>query len=472
MFAAAFIIIPVLLLATFLIFKIKKGKNPQHSSSDAEKPEAEQSGDANAKEKKKKNDPILESLRKHAAKHPSNPVALQQYATACFEAKHYQEAFDAYTSVINLTDRMDAGHVPSSIDVRRCRIRKGLSAVHIRKYDEAFNVISGVFAAKKELDGELLWGLGVCEYYRKKYDRAVHYLTFVIKGFPDNVEAYRYLGMSYYKMNRFTETANILQQILGWATKNDDKELIFVLADAYYHSGKKDQALKLFRYLRSDPTYGPAACLASGNINAEENRYPFAIADFETGLSHANMRTELMLDLKYSLAQAHVANKDLRKAMELFQQVRAVNPSFKAVSQEIQKYGEKAASAHIITFLKGTVPEFTILVRNLLPLYFGKVKVKIDNIITESSTYADVTGTVRKNNHEEEMIQIRFYRTEATVSEKDLRDLYQKMKANHAERGYCFTLSTFSPECYEFIEHRLIDLCGKDILMGLLVKIP
>ncbi len=471
MFVAAFVIIPILLAAAFIFFRVRKIKN-EHSDTGSESPQADQANNSSLKDKKKKYDPVLESLRKHAAKHSSNPVALQQYATACFEAEQYQEAFNAYSAVINLTDRMDAGHVPSSIDVRRCRIRKGLSAVHIRKYDEAFNVISGVFAAKKELDGELLWGLGVCEYYRKKYDRAVHYLTFVIKGFPDNVEAYRYLGMSYYKMNRFTETANILQHILGWATKNDDKELIFVLAESYYHSGKKDQALKLFRYLRSDPTYGPAACLASGNINAEENRYPLAIADFETGLSHANMRTELMLDLKYSLAQAHVANKDLRKAMELFQQVRAVNPSFKAVSQEIQKYGEKAASTHIITFLKGTVPEFTILVRNLLPLYFGKVKVKVDNIITESSVYADVIGIVRKNNHEEETIQIRFYRTEATVSERDLRDLYQKMKTNHAERGYCFTLSTFAPECYEFIEHRLIDLCGKDILMGLLVKIP
>lgn len=421
---------------------------------------------------KKKHNPALEALRKYASKHSSNPVSVQQYATACFEAENYQAAFDAYSDVLKLTDRMNPEHVPSNVDVRRCRIRKGLCAIHIRKYDDAFKIISDVFAAKKELDGELLWALGVCEYYRKKYDRAAHYLTFVIKGFPDNIEAYRYLGMSYYKMNRYTETSNVLQQILAHATKAEDKELIFVLADAYHHSGKKDNALKLFRYLRTDPTYGPAACLSSGSINAAEGRYALAIADFETGLSHANMRTELMLDLKYSLAQTCIQNKDLRKAMELFQQVRAVNPSFKSVSQEIQKYGEKAASVHIITYLKSSVPEFTVLIRKFLPLYFGKTKVQINNIIADNSIFADVLALARTGNQDEEILQIRFYRTEATITEVQLRELYQSMKSNHAERGYCFTIATFSPEAHEFVEHRLIDLCGKDSMMSLFSKIP
>ncbi|MGL4525070.1 MAG: tetratricopeptide repeat protein [Spirochaetia bacterium] len=458
-------LIPIVLGILFFLNKRRKG------GSSSTTPATPSEGPPDAI-KKPKHNPMIEGLRRHAAKNPSNPTILQQFAVACYEDERYQDSFDAYTALINLTDKMNPESVPSGIDVRRCRIRKGISAIHIRKYDEAFRVISDVFAAKKELDGELLWGLGVCEYYRKKYDRAAHYLTFVIKGFPDNTEAYRYLGMSYYKMNRYTETANILQHILAKATKDDDKELIFTLADAYYRSGNRTHALKLFRYLREDPTYGPTACLSSGKINTEEGRFPLAITDFETGLGHANMRTELMLDLKYSLAQAFVNNKDLRKAMELFQQVRAVNPSFKNVSQEIQRYGEKASSVHVITYLKGTSNEFVELATKILTLYFGKTKFSIDKSQAENSAFTDIVGIMKKGKHEESIVQVRFYRTEATLSEAHMRDLYLKMKANHAERGYCFTIGGFEPQVDDFVEHRLIDLCSKEILMGLLVKIP
>jgi tetratricopeptide (TPR) repeat protein len=457
------LVIIILIVVVILALFVSINRNIQKKRTDKKSvPDNNQQLESN------RNKALIEAAKKRLQANANDAEALQIIARIYYNEKNFGEAAKYYSSLISLVQDNPSLHT-DNIDLYQARVNFGLASLQLKKYENARQALTAAFAARKEINSELLTGLGEAEYQRKNYDKAIYYLQIVLKTFPENNDARKYLGLSYYKQRKFPEAAALLRQVLPQEGQN--KELVFALANSYNESGKTENALKLFMHLVPDPTYGPASALFAGSILMNMHKNDEAGNIFTVGLKHGNMRTELLLELKHRLATVYLKQNKMEQALALLQEIRSVNPSFKNVSKEIQRYSELVSNKNYNIYLRAATPEFISLCRKCLPFFYSKAKIKVMNIYSDRSDYLDIVAEV-KTARWEDSILCRFFRSEELIiDERQLRDVYQRMKALHVGRAYCICPGNFTAQAQTFVEARLIDLMDKAQLIKVLSKI-
>ncbi|MCL2520372.1 MAG: restriction endonuclease [Spirochaetaceae bacterium] len=454
---ALFIILPVaiVIIVIAVIMAVKKdGGKPQKNNS-------KQTQVARHKV-------LADEAKKRLTANPHDLEAAQKVADIFYAEKNYTEAFKYYSIIIDTIEKQPS--LASNINLHPIRVTAGLTALKLKKYDEAHKLLSLAFASKKDFNVDLLLGLGELEYYRKAYDKAVYYFQFVLKYFKENTTARQFLGYIYYKQHKYNDTVAMLREVLPHEA--DNKELIFTLANAYNELNKADNALKLFTHLLNDNTYGAASALYAGSILFKAQKYDFAANIFINGLKHTNIRTEVMLELRYRLAQTYFKQNHIDKALALFYIIRTINPSYKNVSAEIERYSELAANKNFNIYLSANATDFSVLCRKIIPVIFKKAKIKISNVNAERSDYIDIMADVKTDKLDDNIL-FRFYRVDnLVIEEQKLRDLDNIMRKNRQiNRSFALCAGTFSSSASTYVEARLIELINRQELMQLLSKV-
>ena len=312
------------------------------------------------------------------------------------------------------------------------------------------------------------YNLGVLEYQKKAYEKAVSLLTQAVSSQPENAVALRYLGNSYFKIKSYKEALIALRKAIDY--EPEDKESLFAAAECYYELGNLEQALKIFTHLRADPVLGPSASLFAGTVHLNQRLFERAVADFEIGLRHQNAKLETVVELKYRLAAASLKMQDIGRAVTLLNDVQLVYPNFKDVPALLIKYRELNSNRNLQTFLLGTMSDFVTLCRKIALLFFPKAKVKITDISVQGNDWADILAEIETSKWSD-VILFRFIRSQGTVGELSVRDFHARVKDVKAGKGYCITAGIFSEEAKRFVEARLIDLIEKQALMQILNSI-
>ena len=268
-----------------------------------------------------------------------------------------------------------------------------------------------------------------------------------------------------FKTKMYKEALSSLRRALD--LEPGDKESLFAAAECYYELGNLDQALKIFTHLRADPDLGPQAALFAGTVHLNQRLHDRAIADFELGLKHQNVRIETVVELKYRLSAAYLKTQDIGRAVALLGEIQAVYPNYKDVPALLAKYKELNSNRNLQTFLLGSTSDFVTLCRKISLMFFPKAKVKITDISVQGNEYADILAEVETTKWSD-VILFRFIRSQGTVGEIAVRDFHARVKDLKAGKGYCISAGTFSDEAKRFVEARLLDLIEKSSLMQLL----
>ncbi len=441
------IIIPVLVfsLGALFIFVISSQKKKSEEGSSSKK----------RKNKTKSAAVLLKEANKRLAQNPEDGEALKIVADNHFDTGKYDKAFASYAILI------DQCATNKDLDEFEITLKYALSALKLNRMQEAYKALMICRGMKQDVF-EVDFNLGVLEFKRKQYEKAAGLLIKARKQNPEHMECSKYLGRSLFKLSKYKEAALLLRKVID----NDptDKETLFALAQCYSKLGQVDQALKLFLHLRPDPEIGPQAALYSGTIHNSKNQYEKAIMDFEIGLKHENLKSDLKLELMYQLAVTYIKTQNISRAVSLLKEIKSVSEDYKDVRSLIDKYEELNSNKNLQTYLISQTSDFVALCRRLSASFYPKARIKITDISVRKGEYADILAEVSTRKWED-VILFRYMRTSGQIGEFVLRDLYAKTKDIRAGRAFCVTAGEFTEGAKQFVEARLIDLIEKPELI-------
>jgi tetratricopeptide (TPR) repeat protein len=402
----------------------------------------------------------LQEANKRLAQNPLDPEALYNLGEVYFEDESWERVMKAYDTLAGIVSR---GPI-SGIDTFQVYYRYALSALKLNLDDPAYRFFSLAHGVKQD-NFEVDYNLGVLEFDRKNYEKAIKLFQQARILNPESPAVLRYMGHTFFRMKRSKEAMSYIRKAIDLAP--DDKESLYTLAECYHEANQTEQALKIFGHLRADPVMGPNACLTAGTIHIESRKYEQAIQDFEMGLKHQNIKPEILPELRYNLATTYLKQNEISKAMPLLKTLQLENPSYKDVLTLLGKYKELNTNKNLQTFLMSSSADFVALCRKVVMTYFGKAKIKIMNIAVNANEWADILAEVNTPKWSD-VIMFRFIRTQGAVGELIVRDFHSHLKELKASKGICMTVGNFSEEAKRYTEARLIDLIEKDRLSAIL----
>ena len=409
----------------------------------------------------KDRDTIIKEANHRLSVNPKDPVALKSLADLYYNEGEFTKAMRTYQLLL------DQSVLPQDMDETELNLRYGLSAMHCEAWSEAYKGLM-IAKTKKPDSFEINANLGKLEFMRKNYDKTIVYLKKVLSSQPDHPDSLKYMGLSYYRMKRYSEAAPYLRQ--AFSQLSDDREVLFALAKCMYEISQIDTAYKLFKHLRTDPKYGPSAALYSGIIQVKRKNWEEAIIDFQIGLRHENISNDILIELKYRLAEAFTQTQQLDRALVVLNEIYDISPGYKDVATQIKRYQELNTNKNLQIYLFSPTNEFISLCRKIITIIFPKAIIKINETQVEKNEYVDLLAEV-KTRKWEDVVLFRFMRSEGQVGELFIRDLYAHSKELYAGRGFCITAGSFSEEALRFVNARLIDLIDKQQLLKMLKTI-
>ena len=333
--------------------------------------------------------------------------------------------------------------------------------MELKKFNESFKALMICRGMKQDVF-EVDYNLGYLLFKQKSYEKAAALFLKAKKMKPEHNLCTRYLGHSLFRINRMKEAAILLRKTIDF--EPDDKESLFVLAQAYNILGQQEQSLRIFTHLRPDPVMGPNAALFAGTINLKLNHSDQAIMDFEIGLRHEAIPKEIKTEIQYNLAITYVKTQELGKALGLLKELQSKVPEYNDVPALIHKYDELNKNRNLQTYLIAPASDFVTLCRKLSTTFYPQAKVNVIDISVQKDQYADILTEVSTKKWDDTIL-FRYIRTTGQVGEFALRDLYSKTKEVKAGRGFCITAGDFTEGAHRFVEARLIDLIDKKQLM-------
>jgi len=420
-------------------------------------------GKKNVSEKKSKKpkdrNAILKEANKRLAQNPKDSEALLMLGELYYNEESWDKAMHTYGLLMDLVG------IDMNLNEYEISLRYAISALKTGKFEEAYKGF--LLARTKDMESfEVNFHLGVLEFTRKSYEKAVPLLKHAAAKQPDHLETLKYLGYALYKTGKAKEALPYLRRV--FEQQPDDKETIYAMGQCYYELGANDQAIRVFTHLRPDPTYGPQAALLCGMTHLRIRQVDRAIMDFEIGLKHKGIKSEVLLELKYRLASAYAQKQELGKALNLLMEIYSVQPAYRDVEALILKFRELNSNKNLQTYLIAPPADFVTLCRKIVATFIPQAQVKILNIAVQKNEYADILAEVETAKWQD-LIMYRFIRTTGPVGELMLRDFHARIKEAKAGRGYCFSAGEFSEEAQKFVEARLIDLVDKEGLNKILM---
>lgn len=410
---------------------------------------------------KKDRTQALKDANRALAANPRDPRALQVIADLYYDEKAWDKAMKTYAILVDLA----ASH--SEIVEWEVTARYGLCALQLKSWDDAYRSLM-IARTLKDDSFEINYNLGHLEFRRGNIEKAIALLSSAIEQQSTHVASRRYLGRAFHKAQRYREAVRELR----WVVDNDpeDKESLFYLAQSYFELGQGEQALMIFTHLRPDPALGPHSALYAGTIHLQKREWEKAALDFELGLRHTEIRPEVMIELRYRLADSYMKQQEIGKALQQLAAIQQVNPSYKDVSAQLSRTKELHGNRNLQTYLISPTSEYVTLCRRMVMTFFRNAKIKILDVSVQKNEFADILTEVETSRWED-IILFRFIRGTGLVGELVVRDLNSRLKETRAGRGYCVTAGTFSETASGFVEARLIDLLDKDELLKIFAKL-
>jgi tetratricopeptide (TPR) repeat protein len=406
----------------------------------------------------KSKEDAIRMANKRIAKNPKDAAALNFLGGIYFEAEDWANAHLIYEKLTEIPP------VNNEFDQVEVNVRAGHAAMRLNNLEAAYKYLV-VARSLAPANQEANYQLGNIEFQRGNYEKAAQLIQQALAQNPEYAPALRTLGHALFRLKRIKEAMNYIRKAIEFAP--NDKESLFTLAECYAESGQKDQALRIYSHLRPDEQWGADACLASGLILADTHQNEAAIADFEIGLKHAEIKEEVKVALLYEIAAAYLRLKDISAAMTYLQQVKALRESYKETNDLIESYQELSANRNLQIYSLGSSADFVALCRKIVMTYYQKARAKITKTAVSANDWTDITAEIDTPKWSN-IVMFRFIRTQGTIGELVVRDFQSHLKDSKADKGVCAGIGTYSDEARRFTEARLIDLVDREKLISIL----
>ena len=420
----------------------------------------EEKKDVSQKIQKKGKSAILKEAEKKLAHDPHNVPSLETIGDIYFSEKNWERVWSVYKTLYDIS----TAH--PEIDIVKCALRMGMAAFSLDKNDDAVSAL--MLCIKKDpnnFDCNLFLGKALVK--ANTFDKAVYCFKKAKVLQPENNEVNMLLGTALFKSQKYRDCLPFLKRVLDENPGN--KEVLFDMAVAMTECGMGDKALKVFMHLRPDPEFGPQACLEAGKMHERVKDYAAAIKDYEISMRLPSVPDQIMLQIKYRLANTCIAMNDISKALTYLRQIQAAKQGYKDVDALVARYSELNQNKNLQTYLMSGTSDFVALCRKFISTYYKDSFVKVEDVQVASES-VEIICEIETSKWEAKQM-FRFYRTQNVIGDINVRDFHSKLRDTKCDNGVCVSIGGFSDSAHKYIEGRPVDLIEKDELVKILKRI-
>lgn len=416
--------------------------------------------DVSQKIQRKGKSAILREAEKKLAHDPHNVSALEMIGDIYYSEKNWEKVHSVYKTLFDIS----AAH--PEVDLVKSTLRMGIASYYLEKYEDAASTL--MYCIKKAPDNfDVNMYLGKTLVKLNTFDKAIYCFKKAKVIQPENNEVNELLGTSLFKYQKYRDCLPFLKRVLDENPSN--KEILFDMAVAMTECGMGDKALKVFSHLRPDPNYGAQSCLEAGKMHERVKDFTSAVKDYEIALKLQNVPEQILLQIKYRLANTYIAMNDIAKALSYLRQIQLAKPQYKDVDALVARYSELNQNKNLQTYLLSGTSDFVALCRKFISAYYKDALIKVEDVQVASES-VEIICEVETPKWEARQI-FRFYRTQNVIGDINVRDFHGKLRDAKCDTGVCITMGSFSESAHKYTEGRPIDLIEKDALIKILKKI-
>ena len=316
----------------------------------------------------------------------------------------------------------------------------------------------------KEYSNEkiIYFEIGIIYFENAQYNIAYDYFSKaenIDKKFIDNL---KYKGVSASFIYKDDEAITILSNV---SKRNTDSLLEYGLARAYMN--KKDYSTAIEHYKKALPNllykdsilYEMALCYIS------LEKYPNAIDSLEEALRLRPKGKDLLLTIKYLLAECYEKTKAVNKAIEILENILFLDENYKDVSEKLNKYQNVRYSDTILNFFKSGSDEFLetsiSIVSNMLLYPYSYQYTKEDSIVIFSRENITPNSSIK-------MIYIR--KSSKPIQIEEIVSIFEYNKKSNIVKSAIVTYAMASPEVIRHATISHIEIIGLKKIESLLQK--
>ncbi len=416
--------------------------------------------DVTQKIQKKGKSAVLKEAERKLAHDPHNVQALEMVGNIYYGEKDWEKVWNIYKTLYDIS----AAH--PEIDIAKTALKMGIAAYNMEKNEDA---ISSLMLSIKKVpdDFDCNMYLGRALMKANTFDKAIFCFKKARIMQPENNEVNELLGKAFFKSQKYRDCLPFLKKVLDENPGN--KEILFDMAIAMTECGMGDKALKVFMHLRPDPNFGAQSCLEAGKMHERVKDYASAVKDYEIALRLPSVPEQIILQIKYRLANTYIAMNDISKGLTYLRQIQATKPQYKDVDALVARYSELNQNKNLQTYLMSGTSDFVALCRKFISTYYKDSFVKVEDVQVASESVEIVCEVETPKWEAKQMF--RFYRTQNIIGDINVREFHGKLRDTKCDNGVCITMGSFSESAHKFIDGRPIDLIEKDDLVKILKRI-
>jgi tetratricopeptide (TPR) repeat protein len=304
---------------------------------------------------------------------------------------------------------------------------------------------------------------------RGKTDVSVNYLRKAIEMDERLHAAHHALGLILYRTKHPMEAKAELEAAIKWYP--DDFE-------AYYYVGKilKEMsdftaALLSFEKAGRNPDFRLKCLVERGGCYMSQGALDKAVPELERAVKQ--IKDEGLPESlygRYFLAMCYEKSRSLDQAIEQWERIYAKKPGFRDVAEKLTQYQEYRTDDHMKDYLTCGKEEFSEMCKAVVEKGFG-LSIRDTSEIQNGVDVIAVEGEADKWMSAKKIpTLIRFLRVSDNLDDGGVRSLIDQMRKLGVVRGSIVTSSGFSRTALEFAENRSVELFTKDRLQELLSK--
>ena len=416
--------------------------------------------DVSQKIQKKGKSAILKEAEKKLAHDPHNVSALEMVGDIYYSERNWDKVWGVYKTLYDIS----SAH--PEVDIAKSTLRMGMAAYNLDKIEDAISSLM-LSIKKNPEDFDVNLNLGRALMKTNTFDKAIYCFKKAKILQPENSEVNQLLGTALFKSQKYRDCLPFLKRVLD--ENPGDKEILYDMAVAMTECGMGDKALKIFMHLRPDPNFGAQACLEAGKMHERVKDYGNAVKDYEIALKLQDVPEQIMLQIKYRLANTCIAMNDITKALGYLRQIQATKPQYKDVDTLVSRYSELNQNKNLQTYLLAGTSDFVALCRKFIAAYYKDSFVKVEDVQVASESVEIICEIETPKWEARHMF--RFYRTQNVIGDINVRDFHSKLRDSKCDNGMCITMGSFSESAHKYIDGRPVDLMEKEELVKILKRI-
>jgi len=299
-------------------------------------------------------------------------------------------------------------------------------------------------------------------------DSAITNYQKVLSINPKHAPSYMRIGIMLIRKQQFNEAKKALMISL----KLDPQSIAcyYYLGKISVKAGDSEAALAQFEKALKDPDLRQRASLERANIFLIRRDFKQAIHELERGLAYGDEDQQLVLAIRYLLAQCYEASKDIVSAVEQWERIYSSNPKYRDVAEKLAIYSDLRTDDRLKDFLTASQAKFQDYCTKIVE----SMGLAIQDVFVRNQDLVEVFALEtqsRWRNAKKAPSIIKIFRTVDPIGYDAIRVLYDQMRKMNANRSICISASKFTRTAVEFAQIRPIDLIDKDELSKLLEKI-